>query len=166
MSACKMRAVHVDKSDVTSQSRCPPAIDDHDVHARSGVFDSIQVALNTDIGRNTIVETVAPDFSSIAISTSQNLTMPAKLTPLKDLRVLRHQIPAHGLTPNTAIQNKPLLIYKSAFTSTVTASEIETHLSSVGVVSPQWRYSMYKTSHFHVSRAITSLVLNRLTIAM
>jgi len=77
--------------------------------------------------------------------------MPAKLTPFKDLRVLRHQIPAHGLTPNTSIQNKPLLIYKSTFTSTVTAGEIETHLSSVGVVTPQWRYSMYTTSHFHVS---------------
>ena len=77
--------------------------------------------------------------------------MPVNLTPLKDLRVLRHQIPAHGLTPNTSIQNKPLLIYKSAFTSSVTAGEIETHLSSVGVVSPQWRYSMYTTSHFHVS---------------
>lgn len=83
--------------------------------------------------------------------------MPAKLTPFKDLKVLRHQIPAHGLTPNTSIQNKPLLIYKSAFTSTVTAGEIEAHLSSVGVVSPQWRYSMYSTSHFHVSRAIISL---------
>lgn len=79
--------------------------------------------------------------------------MPAKLTPLSDLRVLRHQIPAHGLTPNTSIQNKPLLIYKSAFAPTVTAGDIEAHLSSVGVVSPQWRYSMYTTSHFHVSRA-------------
>lgn len=77
--------------------------------------------------------------------------MPARLTPLKDLRVLKHQIPAYGLTPNTSIQNKPLLIYKSAFASNGTAGEIESHLSSVGVVSPQWRYSMYTTSHFHVS---------------
>jgi uncharacterized protein YjlB len=82
--------------------------------------------------------------------------MPAKLTPLKDLRVLTHHIAAHGLTPNTSIQNKPLLIYKSAFASDVTASEIEMHLDSVGVVSPQWRYSMYTTSHFHVSISMTT----------
>lgn len=126
-------------------------------------IDTIQVTLNTDAGQSIIVGTVAPDSSSITISPSPSSTMPARLTPLKDLRVLRHQIPAHGLTPNTSVQNKPLLIYKSAFTSTVTAGEIETHLSSVGVVSPQWRYSMYTTSHFHVSRAITSLALARLT---
>lgn len=92
--------------------------------------------------------------------------MTAKLTLLKDLRVLRHQIPAHGLTPNTSIQNKPLLIYKSAFTSSVTAGEIEAHLSSVGVVSPQWRYSMYTTSHFHVSRVINSHIPTRPIIDM
>ena len=92
--------------------------------------------------------------------------MPAKLTPFKNLRVLRYQIPAHGLTPNTSIQNNPLLIYKSAFTATVTAGEIEAQFSSVGVVSPQWRYSMYTTSHFHASRAITSLTLITLIIDM
>ncbi|KAF7194114.1 hypothetical protein HII31_04635 [Pseudocercospora fuligena] len=75
--------------------------------------------------------------------------MALKLTPLKDLRVLKHQIPAHGLTPNTSIQNKPLLVYKSAFTSSATAPKIESHLSSIGVVTPQWRYTMYSTSHFH-----------------
>jgi hypothetical protein len=79
------------------------------------------------------------------------LAMPVKLTPPKDLKVLQHQIPAHGLTPNTSIQHKPLLIYKSAFSADVTAGEIEGHLSSVGVVSPQWRYTMYSRSHFHVS---------------
>ena len=78
--------------------------------------------------------------------------MPIKLTPLQNLRVLNHQIPAHGLTPNTSIQNKPLLIYKSAFPADVTAGEIEKHLSSVGVVKPQWRYTMYSRSHFHVSQ--------------
>jgi hypothetical protein len=77
--------------------------------------------------------------------------MSIKLTPLKDLRVLKHQIPAHGLTPNTSIQHKPLLIYKSAFPANVTASDIESHLNSVGVVKPQWRYTMYTRSHFHVS---------------
>lgn len=98
-----------------------------------------------------IAKIVPPKFASATITFYRSSTMPAKLTPFKDLRVLRHQIPAHGLTPNTSIQNKPLLIYKSTFTSTVTAGEIETHLSSVGVVTPQWRYSMYTTSHFHVS---------------
>ena len=75
--------------------------------------------------------------------------MASGLTLLKDLKVLKHQIPAHGLTPNTSIQNKPLLIYRSAFPSSTSASQIEDHLSSVGVVTPQWRYTMYSTSHFH-----------------
>jgi len=77
--------------------------------------------------------------------------MAAKLTPLKDLTILRHQIPAHGLTPNTSLSHKPLLIYRSAFPSSpaLTPSLIESHLSSVGVVTPQWRYTMYSTSHFH-----------------
>lgn len=63
--------------------------------------------------------------------------------------MLSHHIPAHGLTPNTSIQNKPLLIYRKAFPTSATASTIESHLSSIGVVTPQWRYTMYSTSHFH-----------------
>ncbi|KAK5109638.1 hypothetical protein LTR62_006875 [Meristemomyces frigidus] len=74
--------------------------------------------------------------------------MSAKLTPLSSLKVLRHQIPAHSLTPNTSMQNKPLLIYRSAFTAP-SASGIEAHLNKIGVVKPQWRYTMYSTSHFH-----------------
>jgi uncharacterized protein YjlB len=73
----------------------------------------------------------------------------ANLTPLSSLKVESHQIPAHGLTPNTSIQNKPLLIYRSAFPSSTAASQIESHFYSMGVVSPQWRYTMYSTSHFH-----------------
>ncbi|KAI0101165.1 hypothetical protein F4814DRAFT_453087 [Daldinia grandis] len=72
------------------------------------------------------------------------------LTPLTSLRVSRHFIPAHGLIPNTSIQNKPLLHYHEAFPpSTLTASAIESHLTSVGIVDPQWRFTMYSTTHFH-----------------
>lgn len=74
----------------------------------------------------------------------------ALLTPLKGLRVTCHQIPAFDLIPNTSIQCKPLLIYHAAFhPSVITASGIETHLTTVGVVTPQWRYTMYNTTHFH-----------------
>lgn len=75
--------------------------------------------------------------------------MAARLTPLKDLKVLSHQIPAHKLTPNTSLQHKPLLIYKSCFPPNTNASSIERHLKDVSVVTPQWRYTMYSTSHFH-----------------
>ena len=75
--------------------------------------------------------------------------MPATLTPLKELRVTKHLIPAHGLIPNTSIQNKPMMIYHAAFNSKPPASAIEEHLSSIGAVQPQWRYTMYSTSHFH-----------------
>lgn len=74
--------------------------------------------------------------------------MTGKVTALKDLKVFKHQIPAHGLIPNTSLQHKPLLIYRSALPSS-SASAIEQHISSVGVVTPQWRYTMYSTSHFH-----------------
>ncbi|KAG8954126.1 hypothetical protein FRC04_000346 [Tulasnella sp. 424] len=49
----------------------------------------------------------------------------------------------------SATESKPLLIYHSAFPSDVSASDIESHLSNVGIVDPQWRYSMYKTTHYH-----------------
>ncbi|KAL2108542.1 hypothetical protein VUR80DRAFT_3705 [Thermomyces stellatus] len=72
------------------------------------------------------------------------------LRPLSSLTVSKHHIPAHNLTPNTSIQNKPLLIYHSAFEpARASASAIESHLASVGAVSPEWRYSMYPVSHFH-----------------
>lgn len=76
-------------------------------------------------------------------------TTKAPLTPLKSLRVSSHQIPAFGRIPNTSIQNKPLMIYHSAFQTSASASTMEDHLSSVGVVTPQWRYTMFSQSHFH-----------------
>ncbi|KAJ9608251.1 hypothetical protein H2200_007239 [Cladophialophora chaetospira] len=70
------------------------------------------------------------------------------VTALSALRVSKHQIPAHQRLPNTSIQGKPLLIYHGVF-SKPSASTIESHLTSVGVVSPQWRYTMYQDTHFH-----------------
>jgi uncharacterized protein YjlB len=89
--------------------------------------------------------------------------MASKPAPLKELKVLRHQIPAHGLIPNTSIQKKPLLIYKSAFPNTdaTTASVVESHLSKTGVVAPQWRYTMYNTSHFHSTSHEVLVVVSR-----
>jgi uncharacterized protein YjlB len=72
----------------------------------------------------------------------------ATVSELKILQVSRHQIPAFNNFPNTSIQGKPLLIYHSAFQKP-SASQVESHLSSVGVVAPSWRYTMYSTSHFH-----------------
>lgn len=70
------------------------------------------------------------------------------ITPLSALRVSKHQIPAFNGFPNTSIQCKPLLIYHKVFPNP-SASTIESHLKSVGEVSPQWRYTMYTDSHFH-----------------
>jgi uncharacterized protein YjlB len=72
-----------------------------------------------------------------------------RLAPLSSLKISSHQIPAYKLTPNTSIQQKPLLIYHSAFPDSVTASAIEKHLKEIDVVTPQWRYTMYSTAHFH-----------------
>ncbi|KAL7795895.1 RmlC-like cupin domain-containing protein [Trichoderma ceciliae] len=71
-------------------------------------------------------------------------------TPLSKLRVSKHQIPAHHLIPNSSLQSKPLIIYHSAFSpSDASADQIESHLLKIGVVTPQWRYTMYNTTHFH-----------------
>lgn len=40
------------------------------------------------------------------------------------------------------------MVYHSAFPQ-AGASQIESHLSKIGVVSPQWRYTMYSDTHFH-----------------
>lgn len=40
------------------------------------------------------------------------------------------------------------MIYHGVF-SNPSASAIESHLLSVGVVSPQWRYTMFSETHFH-----------------
>lgn len=71
------------------------------------------------------------------------------LTPLSSLSVSRHLIPSHGLLPNTSIQKHPLLIYHSCLPSIASPTNIEGHLNAVGVVKPQWRYTMYETTHFH-----------------
>lgn len=68
----------------------------------------------------------------------------APITPLKDLRVSSHQLPAFDRIPNTSIQRKPLLIYHSAFDPGTSASTIKSHLSAVGVVEPRWTYTMYR----------------------
>ncbi|KAL7808233.1 RmlC-like cupin domain-containing protein [Trichoderma gracile] len=87
---------------------------------------------------------------------SPSSTATTQLTPLSQLRISKHLIPAHNLLPNSSLTSKPLLIYHAAFppqthntTTSTFADAIESHLRSVGVVAPQWRYTMYDTTHFH-----------------
>lgn len=85
-----------------------------------------------------------------SITNYQALEMPSTASPasLSTLRVSKHFIPSHGRLPNSNILNKPLLIYHSVFAKP-SVSAIESHLISAGVVTPQWRYGMYPTTHFH-----------------
>ncbi|WEW56667.1 hypothetical protein PRK78_002115 [Emydomyces testavorans] len=69
------------------------------------------------------------------------------VTPLSQVQVTQRQIQPWERIPNTSIQSKPLFIYHSAFNGS--ASDVSSHLEKVGVVKPQWIYSMYPTSHFH-----------------
>ena len=73
----------------------------------------------------------------------------ATLTPLASLHVSRHFISSWEGYPNTSVGNRPLIIYHSAFAEPVSASRIESHLHTVGVVKPHWRYTMYDFSHYH-----------------
>ncbi|KAK4237814.1 RmlC-like cupin domain-containing protein [Achaetomium macrosporum] len=90
------------------------------------------------------------------------MTQPnADLTPLSTLRTETHFIPPHPPSnlPNSSASGKPLLIYRQAFTfpndnntttsRDATAEAIERHLRDINAVTPQWRYGMYPTSHFH-----------------
>src|ERR1700712_5064759 len=70
------------------------------------------------------------------------------VTPLSALRVSVYQIPAFHLIPNTSVQGKPLMIYHGVFPKP-TSSTIESHLKSIGVVSPPWIYTMFAETHFH-----------------
>ena len=83
---------------------------------------------------------------------SPNLT----LTPRSNLRLSLHQIPAHGLIPNTSLQQRPLQVYHSVFrfpspspSPSSAAASIETHLRTIGIVTPRWRYTIYARTHFH-----------------
>lgn len=89
--------------------------------------------------------------------TRQTNAMASKAFPnlksLSSLTISKHHIPAWDRIPNTSIQNHPLLIYHAAFplTSSSGAAAVEAHLRHINVVAPQWRYTMYDTSHFHSS---------------
>jgi len=91
--------------------------------------------------------------------------MSSLVTPLAALRVTKHQIPAHNFLPNTSIQHRPLIHYhgalnpastspaapssRASFAQSSFAGAVEAHLRATGVVQPQWRYTMYPTTHFH-----------------
>lgn len=76
--------------------------------------------------------------------------MPPKLTltPLTSLKVSAHWIPSHAHLPNTTPHGHPLLIYHSCFPYSTPVSTLESQLTTNGI-SPQWRYTMYTTSHYH-----------------
>jgi uncharacterized protein YjlB len=59
-----------------------------------------------------------------------------------------HYIPTHALIPNTTPHGHPLLIYHSAFPPSTPASALEAHLRT-NSLTPQWRYTMYTTTHYH-----------------
>jgi uncharacterized protein YjlB len=79
------------------------------------------------------------------------------LRPVSEIRITQYLIPAWDGIPNTSIQNKPLLIYhgvwnrspSSCGSTSIPATELASHLESVGAVVPQWQYTMYRESHFH-----------------
>lgn len=84
------------------------------------------------------------------------------VNPASAVQVSHHHIPAWRSTPNTSIQNKPLLIYRSVFKPGVSASEISAHLKHTDVVVPQWQYTMYRQSHFHsTAHEVLSVVSGR-----
>ncbi|KIR55982.1 cupin domain-containing protein [Cryptococcus gattii Ru294] len=58
---------------------------------------------------------------------------PLAPNPLSTLCVTKKQIPSYRNFPNTALHHHPLMIYHSAYPSSVTAEQVEKHLSLVGV---------------------------------
>ena len=97
------------------------------------------------LGRSVTLRQCGGDVTRLWLTT----TTMVSLTPLSSLRVSKYYIPRFNFTPNTSIQNHPLLIYHACFPQSTSAFVIEPHLQSVGVVVPHWRYTMHNTSHFH-----------------
>ncbi|KAF3052312.1 hypothetical protein E8E11_006879 [Didymella keratinophila] len=86
------------------------------------------------------------------------------LTPLSSLKVSAHYIPSHAHLPNTTPHGHPLLIYHSCFPSSTAVSTLESHLPSNNI-SPQWRYTMYTTSHYHsTTHEILCIIRGRATL--
>ncbi|KAJ6109336.1 hypothetical protein N7486_001570 [Penicillium sp. IBT 16267x] len=67
--------------------------------------------------------------------------------PASEIQITCRHIAPWGRIPNTSIQHKPLMIYHDAFNAT--PGELERRLQAVGVVKPQWTYTMYRETHFH-----------------
>ncbi|KAJ5752865.1 hypothetical protein N7520_009782 [Penicillium odoratum] len=67
--------------------------------------------------------------------------------PATEIRITYRQIPSWNRIPNTSIQHKPVMIYHGAFNATPV--DLERRLKAVGVVGPQWTYTMYTLTHFH-----------------
>ena len=90
------------------------------------------------------------------------MNMPTCLNPLSGTTVIKYLIPAFKLVPNCSLVNKPLLIYRQVFTKTASTADVERHLRSIGIVEPQWRYTMYSTDHFHsTSHEVLTIVSGR-----
>ncbi|WVQ65262.1 uncharacterized protein L199_003436 [Kwoniella botswanensis] len=75
----------------------------------------------------------------------------APLTPmtLSSLKVSKHHIPAYQNFPNTSLRPYPFMIYHSAYPSSLSPTSVEQHISSMGIVKPAWRYTMYGQHHYH-----------------
>lgn len=78
-----------------------------------------------------------------------DMTASIEIKPLQSLKVSSYQIPAHKGIANTSNQGHPLLIYHRCIRSTSSPAVIEKHLEDIDAVTPQWRYTMYSTNHFH-----------------
>ncbi|WVW80520.1 hypothetical protein I302_102505 [Kwoniella bestiolae CBS 10118] len=85
---------------------------------------------------------------------------PLTPNPLSTLKISKYHIPAYQNFPNTSLRPYPLMIYHSAYPSSLSASTVEQHLSSVGVVQPAWRYTMYKQHHYHSTVDEVLVVVN------
>lgn len=111
------------------------------------------IGLNPSLVRSLLSATRAAIVSPSTIAHQQKdhqdlMSPKLSLTPLSSLRVAAHYIPSYSLIPNTSPHGHPLLIYYSCFPTLTSASAIESHLPSNNI-TPQWRYTMYSTSHYH-----------------
>lgn len=88
-------------------------------------------------------------ISTLSPTTNSHSKMsPLKPTPLSSLHLTTAFIPAH--TPSHLPNNpaRPLLIYHAAYPPSTPPSSLESHLRTHGL-TPQWRYTMYRETHYH-----------------
>ncbi|KAK9761174.1 hypothetical protein K7432_014107 [Basidiobolus ranarum] len=87
----------------------------------------------------------------LGVISESSLSKTMSISSLKSVRLRTHVLPRLGYFPNSEFHQLPLLIYQNvlSFSETSDAGSFVEELFRKNGFLPQWRYGMYKQSHYH-----------------